>query len=70
MDNAAIAKAYGQPKVHKPRIPLRIIIASYESPAYNASIFLKNILQNIIKDIAYTTPRMQKILSRKWKMSN
>lgn len=55
MYNAAIPKAYGQPKVHKPGNPLRIIIASYESPAYNASIFLKNILQNLTKNSKFNT---------------
>lgn len=40
MRNSAISKAYGQPKLHKAGNPLRILVASYESPAYKVSQFL------------------------------
>ena len=48
--NAANApQLYGQPKIHKPDVPMRPISASYELPAYNISKYMGQILKNIIQ---------------------
>jgi len=40
-------KIYGNPKIHKENYPLRPIISTVNSPAYNLSKYLANILSNI-----------------------
>jgi len=42
--NAILPRAYGLPKIHKARYPLRIIISSTGSPLHNLAIFLHKIL--------------------------
>ena len=53
MKNVAPPKIYGQPKIHKRGIPLRPVVASYESPNYNVSKFLASILKNLTKSSTY-----------------
>lgn len=53
MYNSAMPKIYGQPKVHKPQIPHRPVVASYESPNYKASSFLAEILKHLTKHSKY-----------------
>ena len=38
---------YGLPKVHKPNVPLRPVVASYNTPAYNLAKFLVPFLNSI-----------------------
>lgn len=47
MHNSSIPKVYGQPKVHKRGNPLRLMVASFESPAYNTAVFVTKILTNL-----------------------
>ena len=42
-------KIYGLPKVHKVNLPLRPIIAFVESPTYNLSKLLINVLSPLLK---------------------
>ncbi len=53
MFNAAAPKIYGQPKIHKRGIPLRPVVASYESPNCKASKFLADILKNLTQSSKY-----------------
>lgn len=46
-NNGTPPKFYGLPKLHKPNIPLRPIVATYSSPTYQISKFYSNILSNI-----------------------
>lgn len=48
--NAQPPKIYGLPKLHKINIPLRPIISCNQSPLYNLSKFMSNILSNIINN--------------------
>lgn len=64
MYNAAIPKAYGLPKIHKTGIPLRPVIASYESPGYKASKYLANILKNLTKDSKYNVKNASQFINR------
>lgn len=63
--NSSIPKAYGLPKIHKPDVPLRIIVASYESPFYEISSFISDILNPLIIPLATNSQKnifQQKIL--------
>ncbi|UYV77630.1 hypothetical protein LAZ67_15001774 [Cordylochernes scorpioides] len=44
------AYIYGLPKIHKPGVPLRPIIAYHLSPAYSVAKFLVNFLSPLMKD--------------------
>ena len=39
---------YGLPKIHKPQIPLRPIVSFVDSPTYNLSSYLANILEPLV----------------------
>ena len=41
-------KCYGLPKVHKPDVPLRPIVASQGSPSYNLAKYLAEILKPLV----------------------
>ena len=43
-----IPRAYGLTKIHKQNYPLRIIVSSLNSPLYNLSLFLHNIIKDSI----------------------
>jgi len=43
-----IPRAYGLAKIHKQNYPLRIIVSSINSPFYNLTLFLHNIINNFI----------------------
>jgi len=43
-------KAYGLPKLHKTGHPLRVIISSLQSPLYNLSGYLHNIIKNYVPE--------------------
>lgn len=45
--NGIPPKIYGLPKIHKINTPLRPIVSNIDSPTYNLSKFLANILKNI-----------------------
>ena len=51
---------YGQPKIHKPRVPIRPIVSYSGSPLYNLKKCIANILKTYVKH-EIITPR---ILSR------
>lgn len=53
MHDSAPPKIYGQPKIHKRGIPLRPVVASYESPNYKVAKFLADILKNLTKSSKY-----------------
>jgi len=42
--NAILPRAYGLPKIHKPNVPLRIIVSSSGSPLHNLAEFLQKII--------------------------
>jgi len=42
--NAILPRAYGLPKIHKPNVPLRIIVSSSGSPLHNLAVFLQKII--------------------------
>ncbi|KYN16704.1 hypothetical protein ALC57_11022, partial [Trachymyrmex cornetzi] len=44
-------RAYGLPKIHKPGNPLRIIVSSINSPLYQLSLFLHNVIHSSIPKI-------------------
>ena len=46
-----IPRAYGLTKIHKQNYPLRIIVSSLNSPLYNLSLFLHNIITDSISEI-------------------
>ncbi|XP_039311308.1 uncharacterized protein LOC120359073 [Solenopsis invicta] len=47
-----LPRAYGLPKVHKPGVPLRIIISSIDSPLYGLATLLHEIISKNIPDAA------------------
>lgn len=53
INNALAPKFYGLPKLHKPGIPLRPIVSYIQSPFYNLSKYLSNILSKVIKKTQY-----------------
>ena len=46
--NATCPKIYGQPKAHKPDLPLRPVIPNITAPTYKLAKYIANILQNSI----------------------
>ncbi|XP_029664892.1 uncharacterized protein LOC115236523 [Formica exsecta] len=44
--NGNLPRCYGLPKIHKTGFPLRIIVSSLNSPLYNVSKFIHDILHN------------------------
>lgn len=46
--NAILPRAYGLPKIHKPGLPLRIIVSSTGSPLHNLATFLQKILNECL----------------------
>lgn len=64
MHNASAPKVYGQPKVHKRGNPLRLIVASYESPAYNIALFLTKILNNLTSNSKYNVRNATSFIDR------
>ena len=48
---------YGQPKLHKPGIPIRPIVSYSRSPLYNLNRYIANILKAMLK-MKITTPRI------------
>ena len=63
-----LPRAYGLPKVHKPNIPMRIIISSIGSPSYNLAQYIQNILsthlpkpKSYIKDSKHLKDLLNKI---------
>lgn len=47
---ATAPRIYGLPKIHKPGIPLRPIVSSFQVPCYELSKFVGKILKNIISE--------------------
>ncbi|UYV79912.1 hypothetical protein LAZ67_18001028, partial [Cordylochernes scorpioides] len=65
------AYMYGTPKIHKPGVPLRPIIAYHLSPAYLLAKFLSNILSPIMKNNPNNLYQIEKLNSENfetWKM--
>jgi hypothetical protein len=60
------------PKIHKPNVPMRPIVATYDSPCYNLSKFLDPILKNLIdKDVNITCSyEFQKFITTSEKVDN
>ena len=44
------ARFYGQPKIHKPGVPIRPIVSYSGSPLYNLNKYIANILKAYVKD--------------------
>lgn len=47
-NTAVCPRIYGQPKAHKPGLPLRPVVPNINSPTYQLSKFISNILQNAL----------------------
>ncbi|XP_055526059.1 uncharacterized protein LOC129728069 [Wyeomyia smithii] len=47
--NAICPRIYGQPKAHKPNLPLRPVVPNMTAPAYNLSKYIGKIIQNSIE---------------------
>ncbi|VDK52014.1 unnamed protein product [Dibothriocephalus latus] len=43
--DTALARSYGLPKVHKPNVPLRLIVAIKGSPTYNLAKWMHSKLK-------------------------
>ena len=41
---------YGQPKIHKPGVPIRPIVSYSGSPLYNLNKYIANILKAYVRD--------------------
>lgn len=52
--NSQPPKMYGLIKLHKPGYPFRVIVSSIQSPLYNLSKLLANILSNVVGKTDYT----------------
>ncbi|XP_075170215.1 uncharacterized protein LOC142242513 [Haematobia irritans] len=50
---ATAPRIYGLPKIHKEGTPLRPICSSINSPTYNVSKYISNILKNLTNDSKY-----------------
>ena len=50
-------KLYGQPKIHKPGFPMRLIVFLYGSPTYQLSKYLTTILQPLTEKSRRKLPR-------------
>ena len=48
-NTATCPRIYGQPKAHKPDLPLRPVVPNITAPAYNLSKFVSRILQSSIQ---------------------
>lgn len=46
--DGVLPRAYGLPKIHKPRYPLRLIVSSVNSPLYTLAYYLHYIIHNKI----------------------
>ncbi|KYN43230.1 hypothetical protein ALC56_02415 [Trachymyrmex septentrionalis] len=44
VSDGILPRSYGLPKIHKPNIPLRIIVSCINSPLHKLAIFLKDII--------------------------
>lgn len=51
--NSQCPKIYGLPKLNKINVPLRPIVSCIQSPFYNLSKYLANILKNVINQNEY-----------------
>ena len=49
---------YGQPKIHKPRVPIRLIVLYSGFPLYNLNKWFTNILKAQMFKMKITTPRI------------
>ena len=49
---------YGQPKIHKPGVPIRPIVSYSGSPLYNFNKYIANILKANMSKMKITTPRI------------
>ena len=47
--NSPVSRFYGQPKIHKPGVPIRPIISYSGSPLYNLNKYIANILKAYVK---------------------
>ncbi|XP_011858524.1 PREDICTED: uncharacterized protein LOC105556066, partial [Vollenhovia emeryi] len=57
--NGNTPRCYGLPKIHKPGLPLRIIVSSVGSPLYNVARYLHNVLHKSI-------PNAQSFIKDSW----
>lgn len=62
--NSSVSKAYGLPKIHKVDIPVRIIEASYESPAHEISAFVAEILKKLTANSKYNVKNSFELVKR------
>ena len=46
----AAPKFYGQPKIHKSGVPIRLVVSYRGSPLYNLKKYIVNILKGYVKD--------------------
>ncbi|XP_011858350.1 PREDICTED: uncharacterized protein LOC105555909, partial [Vollenhovia emeryi] len=53
-NDGILPRAYGLPKIHKPNVPLRIIVSSLDTPLYNISSFLHSILHHSLPTGEYS----------------
>lgn len=62
--NSPIPKAYGLPKIHKDGVPIRIIVASYESPAHEISAYFAKILKILTINSKYNIKNSFELVSK------
>ena len=48
--DSATPRFYGQPKMHKPGVPIRPIVSYNGSPMYNLNKYIANIFKGYVKD--------------------
>ena len=46
--DSVLPRIYGLPKIHKPNVPLRLIVSFVGSVTHNLSKFLKNVLSPLV----------------------
>ena len=55
--DSPVPRLYGEPKIHKPGVPIRPIVSYSGSPLQNLNKYIANILKAILK-IKITTPKI------------
>jgi len=62
--NGNLLRCYGLPKIHKPGIPLRVVVSSVGSSLYNVARYLHGILITSIKNPNSTNAYLSTFSSR------
>lgn len=63
-NNSVAPKIYGLPKTHKQGIPLRPVVSCTQSPLYNASKFIHDILSNLNDTLIYSVKHSFEFVDR------